>query len=396
MDDDRQLGNDDCQAETLPVANLGAAAPRQAAKLNSLQLQPLSNFVPQAQRWLWDAMIPQGALTLVAGTGGSHKSTLLAHLAAGVTQGTLPGDANGRPMSVAYLTRENDNARSMMPKMVAAGADVARTFVLGGRDVRLPYDLDRLLAFCVTEDVGLVVLDPMLAFLSNARSMQGNYGTSVAALTDMTEACAERGISLVGVAHLVKGSKKASADTMIGSVGLTSTARQVIMVGKSDESMLAGVVKSNVGPTGNGWVFSVRYEPIGRDMNLGGRIIDAPFVELVRPALEGEVQAMLEAQDEENVDSRTHGLVAYVLEMEPVDSRQVSEFLQREFHIRDRSARSIIGKAVSTGLITRVAEGQGADLRFLLSVTEAGYQLVGERTAEAKHAVADPAGFEGF
>src|SRR6188768_1415914 len=135
--------------------------------MNELDLQPMTEYESRAQRWLWDTMIPAHTITLLAGAGGSNKSTLALHLAALVTRGKLPGDEYGTPHGVVYLTRENDVETGLHPKMTAAGADMSRMFVMGGKNIDLSNDVNRLslLDFARTHDVALIVLDPLMVFL---------------------------------------------------------------------------------------------------------------------------------------------------------------------------------------------------------------------------------------
>lgn len=352
--------------------------------MNGLDLRPMTEYESRAQRWLWDSMIPANAVSLLAGAGGSSKSTLALHLAAQVTRGRLQGDYYGTPKGVVYLTKENDPSTGLHPKLMVAGADMSRMFVMGGaKSVNVANDAHRreLLDFARTNDVALIVLDPLMVFLDG---MKNSYSGTQHVLTKLNEACAKEGIALVGINHLTKGGKKPDATSMMGNMALSATARHVVMVGKTEDECLVGVVKSNVGPTKHGWLFNVRYEAIGEDEELGGRVIDAPVVELIRPAKRHEVKGMFEDREDLADDMRTTTLLMYVSEHPGCDSVLAAEHLQEEFAIKDRSARTTIGEAVSSGLVHRVGQGQGADLWFRLTITESGRRLLGDVSQEVE------------
>ena len=84
-----------------------------------------SQITPRPVRWLWPDRIPSGALTLLAGREGIGKILVCVHLAAQLTRGTLPGGRSGRPSRVMFATSEDAWEFTMVPRLIAAGADLA-------------------------------------------------------------------------------------------------------------------------------------------------------------------------------------------------------------------------------------------------------------------------------
>ena len=77
--------------------------------------------------WLWEPWIPNSALTLVCGEPAKGKSTLLAHLAAGVTTRPFASRRNGiRPATVLWIHGEESWGCATLPRLKAAGADPTR------------------------------------------------------------------------------------------------------------------------------------------------------------------------------------------------------------------------------------------------------------------------------
>lgn len=69
---------------------------------------PLSMVTPKAPRWAWQDRVPLNGLTMFSGTGGIGKSTVLAWLCSGFTNGNLPGDLEGLPCNVLMIAAEDD------------------------------------------------------------------------------------------------------------------------------------------------------------------------------------------------------------------------------------------------------------------------------------------------
>lgn len=101
------------------------ARPRSAARL-------ASGIRPVSIDWLWQSFLPLGALSLLYGVEGDGKSTLTMMLAAMATRGDLPGALEGQPATVEIIAYEDDPAAVLVPRLLAAGADLERVYIHGG------------------------------------------------------------------------------------------------------------------------------------------------------------------------------------------------------------------------------------------------------------------------
>ena len=88
-----------------------------------------SEIEPLSIEWLWEGFLPLGALSMLYGTEGDGKSTFAMRLAADATRGTLPGALEGKPASVEIIAYEDDAAAVIVPRLLAAGADLDRVFI---------------------------------------------------------------------------------------------------------------------------------------------------------------------------------------------------------------------------------------------------------------------------
>jgi RecA/RadA recombinase len=97
-----------------------------------LQATKASDMAMTATRWLWEdehgCWTPMGALIGLGGREGVGKSTVCAHLAAQATRGVLSGDFYGTPKGAVIVSTEDDWSATIKPRLVAAGADLDRSY----------------------------------------------------------------------------------------------------------------------------------------------------------------------------------------------------------------------------------------------------------------------------
>ncbi len=95
-----------------------------------------SAIAPERIEWLWPGRIPLGALASFSGDPKVGKSVAALSLIAAVSRGgPLPGGgADGPAMarrgSAILLSAEDDRARTIVPRLLAAGADMDRVQIL--------------------------------------------------------------------------------------------------------------------------------------------------------------------------------------------------------------------------------------------------------------------------
>jgi hypothetical protein len=221
----------------------------------------LSEVKPAKVQHLWPGWIPQAKAGELLGDPGLGKGTMLCDLAARITRHLpMPGDELCElpgPMGVVWYSAEDALDDTLVPRLLAAGADltriVARQFVPEGENgERLP-DLSRDLAYLEADikSVGaaLVVLDPVIAFFP--QSADSHKDQAVRAVMNPLGQVAERtGATIVAVRHLNKSSGSGAIYRGGGSVAFTAGARFSLVVGKdpadeTGERRVLAVNKSN-------------------------------------------------------------------------------------------------------------------------------------------------------
>jgi len=132
----------------------------------SADLVPASSVRPRQVSWLWKERIPLSELTLLVGEPGVGKTTLLLDLAAQLTRGRVPGSLRGHPARVIVASAEDSPEATLVPRLVAARADLDLVDFTGD-GFSIPADLpdleDRIAGS--SEPYVLLVLDPLEAFL---------------------------------------------------------------------------------------------------------------------------------------------------------------------------------------------------------------------------------------
>ena len=114
------------------VPKAGASAVSQAVSqpvvTRHLVLTPASAIPVRPTKWLWAERIPLGEFTLLGGREGVGKTILSYTFAADVTRGRLKGACFGTGRSVIVAATEDSWEQTIVPRLMAADADLTRVF----------------------------------------------------------------------------------------------------------------------------------------------------------------------------------------------------------------------------------------------------------------------------
>src|SRR5207248_2815757 len=205
----------------------------------------------QPVQWLKPDWLARGVLTLLDGDPGLGKSTLAAELAARISR----GDGQQPPASVLILSAEDDPARVIRPRLEAAGADLQRILLLESvgpeeRPVQLPEDCDTLGQLIAEHHIGLVIVDPLMAFLG--RGVNASSDAHVRrALHRLKRLAEQHQCAILIIRHLNKASHLPALYRGGGSIGILGACRLAWIVAKDPADETARVLamnKSNLGP----------------------------------------------------------------------------------------------------------------------------------------------------
>lgn len=229
-----------------------------------LQVTRGSAMTMKRVEWAWrtesGGRFPAGELAIVAGPGGRGKSTYVNRHAAMVTRGEVPGnDYGGRPRSVIISATEESWETTILPKLAVAGADLSRVLKVetlvyvkeAGRSVsvglNLAVDITQLETLMKAEDVGLLVLDPIISRLGK---LDTHKDAEVrVALDPLVEVLHNTNAVAIGIMHFNKGDGS-PMKLLMGSTAFGAVARSVHVVEKDPDNpgeRLFATVKANMG-----------------------------------------------------------------------------------------------------------------------------------------------------
>jgi putative DNA primase/helicase len=234
------------------------------------------------QPWLWRGVVPAGGLTLLTGDPSVGKSVLTVDWAARVSRGAPWPDAKKcRAGTTVFLSPEDEEGSTVLPRYLAAGGDTAHAhFVRGvpradGTDAAFSLaadidKLDRLLR--QLGDVRLVVVDPLNAYLAGVGT--GRDAEVRAVLGPLVKLARRHRAAVVGVVHLNKSGKGRALYRSLGSIGVAAVARAAWVVaadprggeGKGGTRRVMLPTKFNLGPTPPGIAFRIVSAPGKRDV----------------------------------------------------------------------------------------------------------------------------------
>jgi len=247
------------------------------------QCKPPGNLVtvcaadikPEHVEWLIDQSFPLGMLAVIGGQPGLGKSQISINLAAGVTTGKgLPGNKTFRSIgSVIILANEDDSARTIRPRLDAAGADISKVHIVQGvaregAEVDL-FQLDSDIADLRERamqigDVKLIIIDPPSAYLgTKVDSYKDSDVRRV--LMPLSTLAQDTGAMILLIVHLNKRTDGGAQQRFSGSTAWTAAPRVGFMVAEDPitKTRFMLPVKNNIGDDRLGYQYHIEESLIG-------------------------------------------------------------------------------------------------------------------------------------
>lgn len=235
-----------------------------------VELRRGDSITPESVDWLWPGWLAAGKLQILGGQPGTGKTTIGTALAATVTiGGRWPDGSRAEVGSVVIWSGEDDPADTLVPRLLAAGADMARIhFIDGMRDraERYPFDPANdsgalMEALARIGDVHLLIIDPIVSAVAGDSHKNAEVRRALQPLVELAQ---RQRCALLGVTHFTKGTAgREPVERITGSLAFGALARLVMITAKAEAKdgeparRFLARAKSNIGPDGGGFVYDL-------------------------------------------------------------------------------------------------------------------------------------------
>jgi hypothetical protein len=214
-------------------------------------LRSAANITLKRVHWLWTGRVATGKVTMLDGRPGLGKSAIAIDIAARTTRGgPMPGDAiaSAEPRNVLLVTAEDDWEDTVVLRLIGAGADLSRVYRLD--ELIIPEGVSALGAHISVVDAGLVVIDPLVAFVASRFNLYRDQDAR-AALRPLADVAGRTGAAILGLRHVNKAQGIPAQDRGTGSVAIGGAARSNLIAGPDPDqkgSFVLASIKNNLGP----------------------------------------------------------------------------------------------------------------------------------------------------
>lgn len=237
-----------------------------------------SDVEPKDLDWLWLSRFLIGHINIIGGDPGLGKSMILIDVAARASTGTdWPDGSQCKRCSVLYSTTEDGIEDTVVPRLIAAGADLDRVHIVEGvkcrDDSEQPLLLNehlRLLDNNLTEnpDIRILIVDTLQSHIGSAVATNNNSSVR-GVMTPLKRLAEKHHIAVLCIEHLTKSKTTAGENATYrvqGSIAFAGAARSVWIVAKDQEDVsgkrrFLQASKTNLAPDNSG--LGLAYEICG-------------------------------------------------------------------------------------------------------------------------------------
>lgn len=318
-----------------------------AAAKRSVTLVQFSAIEEKPVEWLWDQYLPLGKLTLLAGSGGTGKSTIAFNLAGIISNGgAWPDGSRCRSAgNVIIWSSEDDPADTIKPRLLAVGADVSRCGVITGaiddHGLSCPFDAARDMqelheAVNRIGGISLLVIDPIVSAVVGDMNKSNEVRRSLQTVVDFA---AETNCAVLGITHFAKGTAgRNSAERVIGSTAFKDFSRMTLVAAKDEESnnRVFTRAKSNNSADTGGFSYSIEVVALHRGITTTRIVWGEP--------LQGSSRAILAEVEGEPDEESSKLAVAKRFLLEhlcngPVASKELMEHAREGYNVSNNTLR---------------------------------------------------------
>jgi putative DNA primase/helicase len=252
---------------------------RESDRRDELVTVCAADIKPKRLEWFWPNRFARGKVGILGGHPDEGKSLILADMIARTTRGDgWPCGEGSAPIGNAILlTAEDDLDDTVIPRLIAAGADLKRVYIIqmvekadgGSRTFSLLTDLEMLERKIA--EIGSVVfvgVDPLSAYFGVGK-MDAYRTTDVrGVMTPLAALAQKENLTVVGVLHFNKNVNVTNAMLRFSdSLAFVAAARHAFVVTKdpAEERRLFLKAKNNLAADSKGLAYSFQAPVVATD-----------------------------------------------------------------------------------------------------------------------------------
>jgi putative DNA primase/helicase len=239
----------------------------------TVSLQCAADITPEAIHWLWNGWLAKGKLHIFAGAAGTGKTTIAIALAATITIGGKFPDGSKCPIgSVLIWSGEDSPADTLVPRLMAAGADLSKVHFVG--DTTANYELrafdpatdmqSLMIKAATIADLALLIIDPIVNAVAGDSHKNGEVRRALQPVVDFGE---KLNCAVLGITHFSKGGQgREPLERVTGSLAFGALARIVLATAKIIEGdttrRIVCRAKSNIGLDDGGYEYDLQQKEV--------------------------------------------------------------------------------------------------------------------------------------
>lgn len=267
------LKNDLIQTPISDYLHAGDATPLADNYHPTVSLQCAADITPEPIHWLWDGWLAKGKLHIFAGAAGTGKTTIAIALAATITiGGKFPDGSKCNVGSVLIWSGEDSPADTLVPRLMAAGADLRKVHFVGDTTANYELrafdpatDMQSLMHKAATiADLSLLIIDPIVNAVAGDSHKNGEVRRALQPVVDFGE---KLNCAVLGITHFSKGGQgKEPLERVTGSLAFGALARIVLATAKIIEGdttrRIVCRAKSNIGIDDGGFEYDLQQKEV--------------------------------------------------------------------------------------------------------------------------------------
>jgi putative DNA primase/helicase len=362
-----------------------ADAAKASTVLEEFEIVRAAQVKPEAIDWWWQHRFALGKLGILGGNPDRGKGLIICDIFSRITRGApWPcNEGNAEIGDVLLLQQEDDLSDTIVPRLLAAGADLSRIRFLkmvsktdgsGRRVFNIGTDLPMLRsALEGATDPQLLAIDPLTAYIGKLNALAGNDVRTV--LMPLVELLREFHVGGLGVMHF---NKKVEVDNALArladSVAFGAVARHCFVVTDDPENgrRLLVKAKNNLAPDVKALSYTIQNILAAAQDHRDGSNIPAPRIvwgyEHVEISATQAMRAEMNGTAATNPRKQAKDFLSTLLSVGPKSQKEIEERAKAEMISTAtlRRAKKELGvesykDGLTGGWMWKLPEGENSD-----------------------------------